>query len=73
MNIIMVKRISRINEITTTLEKMASEGLEVDEKKILIEVCLRHSCSEKTAREYLRIAKLKVAQRLIKENETNTA
>ena len=73
MNIIMVKRISRINEITETLMKIADEGLEVDEKKILIEVCLRHSCSEKTGREYLRIAKLKIAQRLIKENETNTA
>ena len=60
MNIIMTKRIQRINEIVTTIVKLKEAELEIDEKNMADEVCIRHGCSDKTAREYIRIARLKV-------------
>ena len=59
MNIIMTKRISRINELVGTLRQIKEDEKEIDVKALIDEVCIRHGCSEKTAREYLKIAMLK--------------
>ena len=59
MNIIMTRRIMRINELVVTLGQISEQGKEINIKGMIEEVCIRHGCSAKTAREYLNIAMLK--------------
>ena len=49
----------RINELVVTLGQISEQGKEINIKGMIEEVCIRHGCSAKTAREYLNIAMLK--------------
>lgn len=50
------RRVMIINQIIQTLIKITQEGLTLDVDKLIIEICAEHGCSERTAKEYYKVA-----------------
>lgn len=53
-------RNQRIKEILDTIRIIKSKGLEIDKKRFVFEISERYGCTERKAKEYLRIAELKL-------------
>ena len=50
----------RVKEILETILKVKNEGLELDMKRFVFEISERYGCTERKAKEYLKIAELKL-------------
>lgn len=55
-------RQSHINKILNTLIGVQKEGKEIDEKEFAFLISEEFNCTERKAREYLKIAQLKLAK-----------
>ena len=66
------RRKCRITEITKILKEINDNNLDLDESKFLLELVLKYGCSERKAKEYLKIARFKLnydAKQTIPEGE----
>lgn len=47
-----------IERIRATLAKARQEGLEINDDKFIVEICMEYGCSRRTALDYLKSARL---------------
>ena len=50
----------RVKEILETILKIEKEGMKLDPKRFIFEISERYGCTERKAKEYLKVAELKL-------------
>tara|TARA_R100000750_G_C2294128_1_gene76123 strand:+ start:372 stop:587 length:216 start_codon:yes stop_codon:yes gene_type:complete len=53
-------RNQRIKEVLDTIRIIKSKNMKIDKKKFVFEIAERYGCTERKAKEYLKIAELKL-------------
>jgi len=60
VNIQTAVRLQRITEIYNMLVHIKKEGMEVDKKRFLFEICFKYGVTERKAKEYIDVARIKL-------------
>lgn len=55
-------RANRIKKVFDALKEISDEGLFLDEKLFLMDICDKFNCSERIAKEYIKIARNRLNQ-----------
>jgi predicted nucleic-acid-binding protein len=50
----------RVKEILETILKIEKEEMKIDKKRFIFEISERYGCTERKAKEYLKVAELKL-------------
>tara|TARA_R100000789_G_C2945334_1_gene133366 strand:+ start:365 stop:610 length:246 start_codon:yes stop_codon:yes gene_type:complete len=62
----------RVKEILETILKIEKEGMKLDPKRFIFEISERYGCTERKAKEYLKVAELKLEYGHNAEQELRT-
>ena len=62
----------RVQEILETIKKANEQELKIDKKRFIFEISERYGCTERKAKEYLKVAELKLEYGYNAEQELRT-
>ena len=51
------QRLERIKTIAFSLKEAKEQNKKIDDDKFVINICLRYGCTDRTAKEYIRLSK----------------